>query len=534
MLRKIFKKYLSAKATAQSESAFGAEQVENNAGGYVFALDKWKILDRFLILGTEGGTYYVGESKLTADNAVNLIDCIKEDGLRVVRRIKDISLSGRAPRNSPVLLALAFCVSHAYADRVTVQAALGEVAQICRIGTDLFEFIDYCKNVTGRGWGRAFKRTIQNWYNQKEVSALAYQLLKYQSRNDWSHRDVLRLAKPVPTTDTHNFLYRWSAGKLASGVAEPTILDGYFKIQSASDDKTASRIIRDYGLTHEMIPTEFKKSPLVWDALLEKMPMRAMIRSLGVMSACGLIKPFSDASATVAERLADKRLLVNSRLHPLHILIALHTYNAGAGMKGSLSWDVDTKIVEALDSAFTLSFGNVTPTNKNILIGLDVSGSMAGSMIPNCGNMSARDVGSALCMITARTEANYYVHGFSTTFLDLKITGKQSLTEVIRKVNALPFEATDCAVPMLYALENKLDVDVFIIYTDSETWIGNIHPFQALQQYRLQMNKPAAKLIVVGMTSTGFSIADPTDPNQLDIVGCDANIPQIIYEFTTS
>jgi 60 kDa SS-A/Ro ribonucleoprotein len=250
------------------------------------------------------------------------------------------------------------------------------------------------------------------------------------------------------------------------------------------------------------------------------------------MSGCGLIKPFSDASRTVVERLRDKQLILNSRLHPFHILIALHTYNTGRGIKGSLSWNVDTKIVEALDDAFTLSFGNVTPTNKNILIGLDVSGSMADSFISGCSYMSARDVSSALCMITARTESNYYIHGFSTTFINLKITSKHSLTDVIRRVGRLPFEATDCAIPMLYAAKNKLDVDVFIIYTDNETWAGHIHPFQALREYRLKMDNPNAKLVVVGMTSTGFSIADPTDPNQLDVVGCDTNIPQIISEFT--
>ena len=31
---------------------------------------------------------------------------------------------------------------------------------------------------------------------------------------------------------------------------------------------------------------------------------------------------------------------------------------------------------------------------------------------------------------------------------------------------------TDCAQPMLYAKRKKLAVDVFIVYTDNETWAG--------------------------------------------------------------
>ena len=40
-----------------------------------------------------------------------------------------------------------------------------------------------------------------------------------------------------------------------------------------------------------------------------------------------------------------------------------------------------------------------------------------------------------------------------------------------------------------------------------------------------------AKLVVVGMTATQFSIADPADPGMLDVVGFDAAAPEIISQF---
>jgi len=89
---------------------------------------------------------------------------------------------------------------------------------------------------------------------------------------------------------------------------------------------------------------------------------------------------------------------------------------------------------------------------------------------------------------------------------------------------------TDCALPMLYAAERKLDVDVFVVLTDSETWAGNIHPIQALQAYRQKAGIPA-KLIVVGMVSNGFSIADPADAGMLDVVGFDTATPQLMSDF---
>jgi len=83
---------------------------------------------------------------------------------------------------------------------------------------------------------------------------------------------------------------------------------------------------------------------------------------------------------------------------------------------------------------------------------------------------------------------------------------------------------------MVWVLDRRVAADVFVIYTDSETWAGNIHPAQALRRYRERMGI-AAKLIVVGMVSNRFSIADPADGSMLDVVGFDTATPQLIADF---
>jgi len=83
---------------------------------------------------------------------------------------------------------------------------------------------------------------------------------------------------------------------------------------------------------------------------------------------------------------------------------------------------------------------------------------------------------------------------------------------------------------MLYALDKGRKIDHFVIYTDSETWAGDIHPAQALRRYR-ERTGIDARLTVVGMVSNGFSIADPNDPGMLDVVGFDAAAPQLMADF---
>ncbi len=117
-------KYLRAfsrRATPQTLPILGSTQTPDNAGGYAWAIDDWGRLDRFLVLGSEGGTYYVGEHKLTRENAEAVLRCIQADGLRVVQRIVEVSEAGRAPKQDPGIFALALC--SAFGDAATKAAA---------------------------------------------------------------------------------------------------------------------------------------------------------------------------------------------------------------------------------------------------------------------------------------------------------------------------------------------------------------------------------------------------------------------------
>ena len=61
---------------------------------------------------------------------------------------------------------------------------------------------------------------------------------------------------------------------------------------------------------------------------------------------------------------------------------------------------------------------------------------------------------------------------------------------------------------------------------------GQASPRPGAAQYRDKMGIHA-KLIVVGMTSNGFSIADPDDAGMLDVVGFDTAVPQLMSDFVT-
>lgn len=541
-------KIFNRKQASQAQPIPGSRQVANNAGGFAWALDDWGRLDRFLILGSEGGTFYVSERALTIDNANCVARCIQSNGEKTVRRIVEISEAGRAPKNDPALFALAMAAS--FGDAATRKLALEVLPRVARTGTHLFHFMQYVDQF--RGWGRGLRSAVAAWYMDKSAEDLVFQSIKYRQRDGWTHRDALRLAHPKAETQVANEVFHWITQGWPDIGPEPhpdpvlRKIWAFEKLQRVQTESEVVAILTEYGLPWEAVPSQWLATAHVWDALLPRLPLTATLRNLGRMTANGLLAPRSKTVKQIVERVSDAGALKAARVHPLAILVALKTYEQGHGEKGSLAWQPVREIVDALDQAFYLSFGSVQAIGKRLMLALDVSGSMVGSRIAGM-NLTAREGAAAMALVTASVEPDYVVTIFSsagTNFIGngqkfynnmnglstFDISPRQRLDDVIRKTSNLPFGGTDCALPMLYAQKAGLQIDAFTVYTDSETWAGHIHPSRALQEYRQKTGIPA-KLVVVGMTSNGFSIADPNDGGMMDVVGFDPVTPQAITEF---
>ncbi|MBO9540889.1 TROVE domain-containing protein [bacterium] len=515
-------------ATPQDQPILGSAQVPNSAGGFAWAVDDWRRLDRFLILGSEGGSYYARSAALTRENAEAVLHCLAEDGPRAVARIVAISEAGRAPRNDPALFALALAA--ATGDAETRSLALAALPRVARIGTHLFHFMAYVEGL--RGWGRGLRRAIGAWYNDKTPDELAHQVIKYRRRDGWSHRDALRLSHPIPGTSAHAALFHWVTQQSATADQElPALLTAFEAMRRAETSEEVVALLAAHRLPREAVPTRWLDRAEVWEALLAAMPMEAMVRQLAAMARVGLLRPRSEASRLVCERLGDGERLRQARLHPIKLLAALATYRQGHGVRGlGGPWEPDPAIVDALDGAFYQAFGNVAPSGKRIVVAVDVSGSMDAGQIAGVPGLTPRMAASALALVTTATEQDVTVIAFSDRMVPLALSAHQRLDDVMRLSAAIPFGGTDCALPMLWALEHGVEADAFVILTDSETWAGDVHPSEALARYRARTGIPA-KLAVVGMVSNGFSIADPADPGMLDVVGFDTAVPQLLSDF---
>lgn len=268
----------------------------------------------------------------------------------------------------------------------------------------------------------------------------------------------------------------------------------------------------------------------MWGALLTDMPMTAMLRSLAQLTSVGLLATGSPAAELVVSRLSDASALKKARVHPLAVLAARLVYGQGRGVRGKLAWTPVPEVVAALDRAYDLAFRAIVPSGRRFLLGIDVSGSMDSGVVGGLVGLTPRFASAAMAMATLRTEPACTTLAFSHELVPCALRAEQSLAEVVNTMRAIPMGATDCALPMIHATKKKIPVDVFVIYTDNETWFGNMHPYQALLRYREATAIPA-KLAVVGLTATKFTIADPTDSGSMDFVGFDSAAPAVLSDF---
>lgn len=519
--------------TPQNEPIPGSTQVANNAGGFGWAVDDMARLKRFLILGSASGTYYIGERKLTRENLDALERLLQAGrGKEVVDLIVEISDAGRAITNDPALFALARCCASDVS-----RYAYDVLPKVARTGTHLLHFMAFVKQFRGRG--RTHRRAIKAWYNARSGEALAYQLLKYQQRDGWSQRDILRLARPHPGDDDHNALYRWATkGWDATPDTVPAeeslkLIWAAEKAKRAEKASEVATLITQYKLPREAIPTQHLNSREVWEALLDDMPVEAMMRNLGTMTKNDVLKPMGKYTQRIVERLGNQDAIRKARLHPIKILAALTTYQSGHGVRGSSSWTPLREILDVLNTAFYLSFANVVPSGKRLLLAIDTSGSMTMGQVNGIPGLACHMAAGAMALVTAKSEPHYHIIGVDTSVQQLSISPSQRLDDVYRTLMAHRGGGTNLALPMEYAMQRKLEVDAFVLFTDSETWEGAYyHPSQALAEYRKRTGI-AARIINVQMTSTHVTNNDPNDGLAMEVIGFDTTAPQVISEFVS-
>lgn len=506
----------------QSKPIFGrSDMVKNDAGGFVFEITPKQLLERFLLIGSEGGTYYVSEQKLTEDNAKKIVEMIKVDGLTVVGTVIDVMTNNRAPKTDASLFVLALAAT--YGNAITKKAAYDAVSKVTKTSTHLFMFLANIQNL--RGWSNGLRKAVAKFYTTRTNDQIAYQMTKYRNRAGFTHADALRLSHPKAKDEQQNALFKYAVGKDAEKQVDHPLVQSFERAQTASD-KDLLAIIAEGKLTWEMIPTEKLNAKGVLEALLPNMPLTALIRNLNRFAYNDLTDSNNPVTKAIVAKLTDEEAIKKSGLHPLNVVNSMLTYSSGHGKLGGKTWKPNQNIVDALAETYEFALKAIVPTGKNILIGVDISGSMkaeVGGFAMNCSQ-----VANILAVTMLKSEKNAELVWFDTVLKKPTIGKRNSVDEVLRM--SPTGGGTDCAQPLVHASNTMNHYDAIIILTDTETWAGPRHGLDVLNSYRKNVNKNV-KVIEVALEGRGESTMPSDDPNVLRVVGFDASVIQIINKY---
>lgn len=602
---------------------YESAMIPNRGGGFCFKVSDKTLVERILILGIGDG-YYSSAASNTQE-AVNAIKTMLQEGKSriVLDVLKDVYTNNRAAKLDPtfVVLALLCHDSHLETRREACEivSSLSTFSHLC---TFLKYYIASGKPKTTSEisttstsnssgcWGRLMKKTLANWVKKYNSHDLLYQVFKYLSRDGWTFRDVLRCIHikptklPIEVQMSLKVISKYGDKNINSEEAFNNAIDFGRANNISSVDieyiegikfmKTCAEtvdiipqmveMIQKHNFTHEFVPKWALKEKEIWVALLLdrnnhiKMPMTALIRNLGVMTSRGV---FDDPTIVdqIVSLLNNHDAIKRSRIHPATLTIAWKQYEQGRGEKGKNTWTPVKQIVDALEKAIYLSFGNVEPTNKKILHAFDASGSMTCPMtvLPCMTSAEAVALLGLICSKSEQSSTQQYVlfsnnniqsHSYnvsSTGLRPISFRPNSSLKDAARVVQISDWGTTNCSLPiddkiklfkqqyetlanvdkilfqnalrdndqvLLSSIRDSFGIffpEVFVIYTDNDVNSGR-HPALALKEYR-ELTGILAKFAVVATTASKTSIADPKDAFMLDFVGFDASLPQLLRDF---
>ena len=596
--------------TPQTRAILGreSEMTQNAAGGVSFKTEDFTRLQRFLILGVEGDTFYTGQRKLALANVKCLQTCLKADGKRVVDMA--VEASYRSFKQAAPIFVLASAASFTgvpvtranapvrarFKYEETYQAAMAEyeaskgavpdeaalevrqyaldnLHRVCRTMSSLYTFANAVSDL--RGWGRGLRRAFANWLNKTPVEKLAYQAWKYKGRDGWTAQDIMRKVHPVTTDKQRAEIFAYMAkprktedwnpllARKATADMNSTFYTTKGKVRKAypvlaqieaaeellhmegntrAEVQRAVNLIRDHRLTHEAVPSHLRKEAAVWEALTEDMPVTAAVRNLGAMTANGLLTPMSASTKKIVDLLSDHDIVERSGAHPMQFLIAARQYGVGHGMKGSLTWKPNQKVMDALDVAYYASFGNVPTTGGNVLVAVDVSGSMSSKYsgaVMGIEGWTPIMAAGAMALVTMAREPNSHLIGFDSRVFEMNITARSRIDDIVKALASIRGGATNTALPVHYARTKGMKVDAIVSYTDNETWAGRAwgwgssgntgHVVEEVEKYTDKYG--AFKFLNCAMTATGTSDVDRKNQNMFELVGMDSSTPRLISEY---
>jgi len=471
---------------ARVKQMFGTPQIPvadtTNRDGYdAYTRSIYEQFVQTLFCNTLGNTYYADSKEMLKEASKVHQDMLKEDKFFFADALPVARQEGCMKLQPVYALSLLAATDPGLFEKTFPGVVL--------IPSDLQDFMTILDSA-GRGQGgRAVKRTVANWMNEKMSE---YWAIKYDGdARGYSLGDLVQTIHPKPKNSFVSGLYGYLIGSEKVNLAEYKQLTAYQALKKTTDPKEQIRLVREGRLPHEVVTGVTKMSPDLWDALVQDMPVFATLRNLNALDRVGVL---DKNRKIIEERLTNPEILAKSKILPFRFLNAFDNV--------SKAW-----VKDALRSAVEATFNNLPEISGKTAIFLDVSGSMSGEYLK---------IGSVFAIaLYKKTRGNGLFWLFDTRVFD----GQPSLHDsILTQANKIHTRGgTNTGAPMRKLWQDREKVDNIIMITDEQQNTGN--PFYGeLAEYRRHIN-PNVKTFIIDISGYRQAMVPQGDPNTFYIYG---------------
>lgn len=302
-------------------------------------------------------------------------------------------------------------------------------------------------------------KEMKRWFNEASVGML----MSGSIGNDPSLRDVLRMARPRPTNEQQKALFGWLVGKCESHGDLPRRVRVLEAFRKAETDDEQSSILTDAGQIRWDLLADSAKGPRAWRNIALSMGHQALRMNLNTLQRHGVLDSRGMVQI-IAERLSDPESIRGGRQFPYQYFAAYM----------NIDDSIPNEIKQALSSAADHACGNIPEMPGPVLVGVDVSASMAD---PVTGRSKAPSkvrcvhVAALFAAAVIKKNPDSVVIPFDTQSHRLSIDSGDTILSIAKQLSRRG-GGTNCSIPLVVANQRYTDrkFSGAIIISDNQSW----------------------------------------------------------------
>lgn len=451
-----------------------ATDATNEAGGAAYERDAKSALALYAATGCLNGVFY-------ADAEAQLAQVLKMCAAVPAEFVAKTALYARQRafmKDMPALLL-------AHLAQRDGEAMAKVFDRVIDNGRMLRNFVQILRSgaVGRKSLGTRPKRAVQRWFERSSVQAV----LSASVGNKPSLADVIKMVHPKPANAERAALYAWLIGKAYQAQALPAVVQEFeaFKLSAAEP-------VPD-------LPFQFLSAlPLTaehWKAIARRASWQALRMNLNTFLRQGA---FEDAElvAATAKRLRHPDEIRRARVFPYQLMAA---YNAAAET-------MPPKILDALQDAMELATANVPNVPGNVVVAVDVSGSMAspvsGVRKGATSKVTCVDVAALLAACVKRVNPEARVLPFAEIVKSLRLNPRDSVMTQAQQMAAMLGGGTCVSAPLAALNKERAAVDLLVIVSDNQSWVDTRASggTETMRQWaQIKARNPNARMVCIDL-----------------------------------